>query len=135
MSGNGGICLEEIHRLDGKIEMFDSRMTKLEDSLKQTDIKLERNNVLTEQNTKVMEKFSDTLDSVSRTMQEISYVTKSLVSEVQEVKVDIAETNKRVDEFVEKSSFDIMGCIKDNWINIVVVSGLVVYIVLGKVGF
>ena len=125
--------MEEVNRVDGRIDKLEERFDKLEGHLHDTDLKLEKNNVLTEQNTKMMERLGDTLENVSNTMQEISFVTKTLVWDVDDIKTGMGETNKRIDEIKCDENVNITKFIKDNFIQIILWVSVVGYIVLGKV--
>lgn len=131
--------------LKTKLDSFEKKI----DSLEYKDIKeirgevqcikvdLAKNNLLTEQNTQAMNEMSKTMGSVRETMIQITGAIDSVSSANKELAINIKQQNEKIDEIKmrqdeieDKSKFDIMDFIRNNFVAIVVGTGLLVHLFL-----
>ena len=128
-----------------KLDSFEKKI----DSLEYKDIKeirgevqcikvdLAKNNLLTEQNTQAMNEMSRTMGSVRETMIQITGAIDSVSSANKELAINIKQQNDKIDEIKmrqdeieDKSKFDILDFVRNNFVAMVVGAGLLVHLFL-----
>ena len=128
-----------------KLDSFEKKI----DSLEYKDIKeirgevqcikvdLAKNNLLTEQNTQAMNEMSRTMGSVRETMIQITGAIDSVSSANKELAINIKQQNDKIDEIKmrqdeieDKSKFDILDFVRNNFVSMVVGAGLLVHLFL-----
>ena len=134
--------MEEINK---KLENFGKKIDHIEyddirelrEEVQTIKVDLAKNNVLTEQNTQAMDNMSKTMNSVRETMIQITGAIDSVSSANKELAINIKQQNDKIDEIKlrqdemeDKSKFDIMDFIRNNFVGIIVGSGLLIHLFL-----
>lgn len=149
--------IEDLKKKVNNIEY--KEIKELKDELCNVKLSLNQNNILTENCIKSNEKMSATLDSVRETMiiisesvkqsntvsKELADSVKSLGGQVTKLddkmeekfievddKINSAdkEVNKKINEINDKSKFDILDFVRQNWVAIIIGAGILGYLFL-----
>ena len=121
--------MEEISDLKKRIDHVQFGDVKaLQEKVTNIELELAKNSILTESNTKAMEKMSDTMDKVSNTMIQLSSGIEQSNRVSGELSKKVDNLENKFDTLEDKSKFDILQFLKQNWIGIVVGCGVIAYL-------
>lgn len=145
--------MEIVEDLKKKVQHLEYEEIKnIKEDVSNIKIDLAKNNILTQQSIDTSNKVADTMDAVKMAMFEISESVRNsnrISSELTESVKDLNGKFNTMEEKIEirfgdvddklamqddRGKFDILSCIKSKFVEIVIIFGLVVYVVLGKVG-
>lgn len=114
----------------GKIDKLESRVNEMDKALGINEVIMERNNVVIDKLSKVMDKFSEAIRSIETTLTDMQNEIRCNSDATTQVKVQVDDLKKKVDEADNKSKIDFIKLIKDNFIGII---GML-YIILHQAG-
>lgn len=134
--------MEEIGRLEGRIDHIErSELTKIKEDINEIKCGQVETNTLVKQFLKSVEIHAETMDSMKMAMYEMTSSIKESNKSIKDLntKFDDLEENvnsvsTRVKCQEEKSKIDILPFLRDKFLPMMTIFGLVVYIVLGKIG-
>lgn len=122
--------INDIKTLTKRIDNIEHRdIAEIKEDITNIKSELYGNKIIIEQNTKVLDKLSNTLDKTTKTMVELSMNVKYSNESIDKLegKIDAVRNNLKTVE--EKSKFDIMCWIRDNFLSVVLAIGALAYIV------
>ena len=125
----GDEYMEEISDLKKKVEHLEyDEIKNIKEDVQNIKIDLATNNLLTKQSIETTNKLSETMDRVSDTMIKLSSGIEQSNRVSSELSNKVSGLEDRFDTLEEKTKFDILQCLKQNWIVIVTTCGLLIYL-------
>lgn len=129
--GESNLNSDELDRLNKKVDKLEyTEIANLKDKITGIELELNKNSILTESNTKAMEKMSNTMEKVGETMVLLTSGIEQSNKSTQELSKKVTNLEGKIDNIEDKTKFDIMLFIKENWIGIVIGVGVLSYLFL-----
>ncbi len=123
--------MEEIDKLTKRVDYIQQIDIKdLQGKVGNIEIELTKNSLLIDTNTKAMEKISNTMDKISETMVQLSKEIERSNRISDELSEKVGNLENKFDTLEDKTKFDIMSFIKQNWISIIVDVGVIAYLLI-----
>jgi uncharacterized protein Yka (UPF0111/DUF47 family) len=91
-----------------------------------------KNNVLLQQNVSSSEKLNDTLDTVQNTMIQLTESMKHNNEATNLLSQKVSNLENKIDTVEQKTKLDMTDWWQKNWVNVLMLVGVIVYIVLGQ---
>lgn len=91
-----------------------------------------KNHVLLKQNIDSSEKLNNTLTTVQNTMIQLSENIKHTNETTSALSNKVSNLEEKIDKVENHGKLDMMEWWQKNWVNVIILVGVVVYIVLGK---
>ena len=91
-----------------------------------------KNHVLLKQNIDSSEKLNNTLTNVQNTMIQLSENIKHTNEATNTLNHKVSDLEEKIDRVENHSKLDMMEWWQKNWVNVIVLAGVVAYIVLGQ---
>lgn len=91
-----------------------------------------KNNVLLQQNVSSSEKLNDTLDTVQNTMIQLTESMKHNNEATNLLSQKVSNLENKIDTVEKKTKLDMADWWQKNWVNVLMLVGVIVYIVLGQ---
>lgn len=91
-----------------------------------------KNNVLLQQNVSSSEKLNDTLDTVQNTMIQLTESMKHNNEATNLLSQKVSNLENKIDTVEQKTKLDMADWWQKNWVNVLMLVGVIVYIVLGQ---
>lgn len=91
-----------------------------------------KNNVLLQQSISSSEKLNDTLDNVQSTMIQLTESMRNNNEATNSLSRKVSNLEEKIDNVENKSKLDMSEWWQKNWVNVIILAGVIVYIVLGQ---
>lgn len=118
--------LEEVKKKINHLEY--EEIKNIKEDISNIKIDLATNNLLTKQSIETTTRLSETMDRVSDTMIKLSSGIEQSNRVSRELSNKVSGLEDRFDTLEEKTKFDILQFLKQNWIVIVSTCGLLIYL-------
>ena len=121
---------EELKKKVNHLEYEELKEVKHEIQVIKED--MARNNILLAQNIDSSEKLNITLNNVQNTMIQLSENIKHNNETTNSLNQKVSNHEQKMDDVENHSKLDMMEWWQKNWVNVIILVGVVAYIVLGK---
>ena len=126
------VYIQNLDKTNKRIDHLEYEEIKsIKDDVSKIQINLSNNNLLTQQSIDTTKQLSDTMDSIKETMIKLANGIDMSNKTSSELSGKVSGLEKRFDTLEDKSEFDIGQFIKNNWVNIIVLFGVLAYTILG----
>ena len=125
-----GTSWGEVEDLKKKVYHLEyDELKEVKGNIEQLKVDMATNNMLTKQSIDTTQKLVDTLDAMKTTMLDLSYTIESNNKTTNELANKVEGLENKFGEFSDKTKFDILQYIKDNWMSIAMFAGFITYVV------
>lgn len=126
------VYIQDLDKTNKRIDHLEYEEIKsIKDDVSKIQINLSNNNLLTQQSIDTTKQLSETMDSIKETMIKLANGIDMSNKTSSELSGKVSGLEKRFDTLEEKSKFDIGQFVKNNWVNIIVLFGVLAYTILG----
>ena len=126
------VYIQNLDKTNKRIDHLEYEEIKsIKDDVSKIQINLSNNNLLTQQSIDTTNKLSETMDSIKETMIKLADGIDMSNKTSNELSGKVSGLEKRFDTLEDKSKFDIGQFVKNNWISIIVLFGVLAYTILG----
>ena len=126
------VYIQDLDKTNKRIDHLEYEEIKsIKDDVSKIQINLSNNNLLTQQSIDTTKQLSETMDSIKETMIKLANGIDMSNKTSNELSGKVSGLEKRFDTLEDKSKFDIGQFIKNNWVNIIVLFGVLAYTILG----
>ena len=126
------VYIQNLDKTNKRIDHLEYEEIKsIKDDVSKIQINLSNNNLLTQQSIDTTNKLSETMDSIKETMIKLADGIDMSNKTSNELSGKVSGLEKRFDTLEDKSKFDIGQFIKNNWVSIIVLFGVLAYTILG----
>ena len=126
------VYIQNLDKTNKRIDHLEYEEIKsIKDDVSKIQINLSNNNLLTQQSIDTTNKLSETMDSIKETMIKLANGIDMSNKTSNELSGKVSGLEKRFDTLEDKSKFDIGQFIKNNWVSIIVLFGVLAYTILG----
>ena len=126
------VYIQDLDKTNKRIDHLEYEEIKsIKDDVSKIQINLSNNNLLTQQSIDTTNKLSETMDSIKETMIKLANGIDMSNKTSNELSGKVSGLEKRFDTLEDKSKFDIGQFIKNNWVSIIVLFGVLAYTILG----
>ena len=126
------VYIQDLDKTNKRIDHLEYEEIKsIKDDVSKIQINLSNNNLLTQQSIDTTNKLSETMDSIKETMIKLANGIDMSNKTSNELSGKVSGLEKRFDTLEDKSKFDIGQFVKNNWISIIVLFGVLAYTILG----
>ena len=130
MDGIKCIECEELKKKVNHLEYEELKEVKHEIQVIKED--MARNNILLAQNIDSSEKLNTTLNNVQNTMIQLSENIKHNNETTNSLNQKVSNLEQKMDDVENHGKLDMMEWWQKNWVSVIVLLGVAVYVVLGK---
>ena len=126
------VYIQDLDKTNKRIDHLEYEEIKsIKDDVSKIQINLSNNNLLTQQSIDTTNKLSETMDSIKETMIKLANGIDMSNKTSNELSGKVSGLEKRFDTLEDKSKFDIGQFVKNNWVSIIVLFGVLAYTILG----
>ena len=126
------VYIQDLDKTNKRIDHLEYEEIKsIKDDVSKIQINLSNNNLLTQQSIDTTKQLSETMDSIKETMIKLANGIDMSNKTSNELSGKVSGLEKRFDTLEDKSKFDIGQFIKNNWVSIIVLFGVLAYTILG----
>ena len=126
------VYIQNLDKTNKRIDHLEYEEIKsIKDDVSKIQINLSNNNLLTQQSINTTNKLSETMDSIKETMIKLANGIDMSNKTSNELSGKVSGLEKRFDTLEDKSKFDIGQFVKNNWVSIIVLFGVLAYTILG----
>lgn len=126
------VYIQNLDKTNKRIDHLEYEEIKsVKDDISKIQINLSNNNLLTQQSIDTTKQLSETMDSIKETMIKLANGIDTSNKTSNELSGKVSGLEKRFDTLEEKSKFDIGQFVKNNWVSIIVLFGVLAYTILG----
>lgn len=122
--------LDEIRKRLDHLEYDD--MKELRSDIVNMKQDMTKSNVLLEQNIKSSLRLTDTLDQVQNTMIQLTDSMRNNNDATNSLSKKVSKLEEKIDYVEDSTKFSISDWFKKNWVNLIILIGVMAYIVLGQ---
>ena len=91
-----------------------------------------RSAVLLEQNITSSEKLTNTLDTVQKTMVQLTESMKNNNEATRSLSLKVSNLEEKIDAVEDSGKLDMKVWFQKNWVNVILLAGIIIYTVLGQ---
>lgn len=121
---------EELRKRVNHLEYED--MKEIRGDIQEIREDMVKNHVLLEQNISSSEKLNDTLNTVQHTMIQLTESMKNNNEATVALSRKVSNLEDKIDKVEDSTKLDMSDWWKKNWVNVIILAGVVTYIVLGQ---
>ena len=121
---------EELRKKINRIEYED--LKEIREDIQEIREDVVKHHVLLEQNISSSEKLNDTLNTVQHTMIQLTESMKSNNEVTVALSNKVSKLETKIDKIEDDSKLDMRDWWKKNWVNVILLAGVVAYLVLGQ---
>ena len=121
---------EELRKKINRIEYED--LKEIREDIQEIREDMVKHHVLLEQNISSSEKLNDTLNTVQHTMIQLTESMKSNNEVTVALSNKVSKLETKIDKIEDDSKLDMRDWWKKNWVNVILLAGVVAYLVLGQ---
>ena len=121
---------EELRKKINRIEYED--LKEIREDIQEIREDVVKHHVLLEQNISSSEKLNDTLNTVQHTMIQLTESMKSNNEVTVALSNKVSKLETKIDKIEDDSKLDMRDWWKKNWVNVILLTGVVAYLVLGQ---
>ena len=126
------VYIQDLDKTNKRIDHLEYEEIKsIKDDVSKIQINLSNNNLLTQQSIDTTKQLSETMDSIKETMIKLANGIDMSNKTSNELSGKVSGLEKRFDTLEDKSKFDIGQFVKNNWVSIIVLFGVLAYTILG----
>ena len=121
---------EELRKRVNHLEYED--MKEIRGDIQEMREDMVKHHVLLEQNISSSEKLNDTLNTVQHTMIQLTESMKNNNEATVTLSRKVSDLEDKIDKVEDSTKLDMSDWWKKNWVNVIMLAGVVAYIVLGQ---
>jgi predicted nuclease with TOPRIM domain len=121
---------EELRKRVNHLEYED--MKEIRGDIQEIREDMVKHHVLLEQNISSSEKLNDTLNTVQHTMIQLTESMKNNNEATVALSRKVSDLEDKIDKVEDSTKLDMSDWWKKNWVNVIMLAGVVAYIVLGQ---
>lgn len=121
---------EELRKRVNHLEYED--MKEIRGDIQEIREDMVKHHVLLEQNISSSEKLNDTLNTVQHTMIQLTESMKNNNEATVALSRKVSDLEDKIDKVEDSTKLDMSDWWKKNWVNVIILAGVVAYIVLGQ---
>ena len=121
---------EELRKRVNHLEYED--MKEIRGDIQEMREDMVKHHVLLEQNISSSEKLNDTLNTVQHTMIQLTESMKNNNEATVTLSRKVSDLEDKIDKVEDSTKLDMSDWWKKNWVNVIILAGVVAYIVLGQ---
>lgn len=121
---------EELRKRVNHLEYED--MKEIRGDIQEIREDMVKHHVLLEQNISSSEKLNDTLNTVQHTMIQLTESMKNNNEATVTLSRKVSDLEDKIDKVEDSTKLDMSDWWKKNWVNVIMLAGVVAYIVLGQ---
>jgi predicted nuclease with TOPRIM domain len=121
---------EELRKRVNHLEYED--MKEIRGDIQEIREDIVKHHVLLEQNISSSEKLNDTLNTVQHTMIQLTESMKNNNEATVALSRKVSDLEDKIDKVEDSTKLDMSDWWKKNWVNVIMLAGVVAYIVLGQ---